>query len=275
MGNGARLGSTWSLFQISGAHLASAVRPLTAFPRFMPFPISAFTSGPFPLPFPLSFPLSFPVHFRFHFRFHSNFVRGPCRCKKYAQSCLHPMRHTNTGDGFGTGAKLSTAPGVDAHGTIACGKMVGHTLRALILGLVMAVMHGLQEVEVTGVCTISSRPAPESLMNGASNPSRSKESLPQIRVEMSQWVEATAWISGRVLSMHYCEGIGRTSRQNFGRALTVCSNYRPQSHPRTNVLQRSPSGSRRPMGGCETWAKRDCNSSPDSKNKALLAEQTF
>ena len=129
------------------------------------------------------------------------------------------MRHTNTGDGFGTGAKLSTAPGVDAHGTIACGKMVGHTLRALILGLVMAVMHGLQEVEVTGVCTISSRPAPESLMNGASNPSRSKESLPQIRVEMSQWVEATAWISGRVLSMHYCEGIGRTSRQNFGRAL--------------------------------------------------------
>ena len=171
--------------------------------------------------------------------------------------------------------RKATAPGVDAHGTIACGKMVGHTLRALILGLVMAVMHGLQEVEVTGVCTISSRPAPESLMNGASNPSRSKESLPQIRVEMSQWVEATAWISGRVLSMHYCEGIGRTSRQNFGRALTVCSNYRPQSHPRTNVLQRSPSGSRRPMGGCETWAKRDCNSSPDSKNKALLAEQTF
>ena len=85
------------------------------------------------------------------------------------------MRHTNTGDGFGTGAKLSTAPGV-----VAFGKMVGHTLRALILGLVMAVMHGLQEVEVTGVCTISSRPAPESLMNGASNPSKSKESLPQI-----------------------------------------------------------------------------------------------
>ena len=240
--------------------LASAVRPLTAFPRVMPFPISAFTSGPFPLPFPLSFPLSFPEI--------AILFEGPCRCKKYAQSCLHPMHHTNTGDGFGTGAKLSTAPGVDAHGTIACGKMVG-------LGLVMAVMHGLQEVEVTGVCTISSRPAPESLMNGASNPSRSKESLPQIRVEMSQWVEATAWISGRVLSMHYCEGIGRTSRQNFGRALTVCSNYRPQSHPRTNVLQRSPSGSRRPMGGCETWAKRDCNSSPDSKNKALLAEQTF
>ena len=48
--------------------LASAVRPLTAFPRFMPFPISAFTSGPFPLPFPLSFPLSFPVHFRFQWK---------------------------------------------------------------------------------------------------------------------------------------------------------------------------------------------------------------
>ena len=62
--------------------LASAVRPLTAFPRFMPFPISAFTSGPFPLPFPLSFPLSFPVHFRFHFRFHSNFVRGSLYMQK-------------------------------------------------------------------------------------------------------------------------------------------------------------------------------------------------
>ena len=57
-------------------NLASAVRPLTAFPRFMPFPISAFTSGPFPLPFPLSFPLSFPVHFRFHFRFHFHVFRS-------------------------------------------------------------------------------------------------------------------------------------------------------------------------------------------------------
>ena len=56
--------------------LASAVKPLTAFPRFMPFPISAFTSGPFPLPFPLSFPLSFPVHFRFHFRFHFHVFRS-------------------------------------------------------------------------------------------------------------------------------------------------------------------------------------------------------
>ena len=60
--------------------LASAVRPLTAFPRFMPFPISVFhfrpisasisafiptfISGPFPLPFPLPCPQSFPVHFR-------------------------------------------------------------------------------------------------------------------------------------------------------------------------------------------------------------------
>ena len=89
--------------------LASAARPLTAFPRFMRFPISAFTSGPFPLPFPahfrfhfrsisasmsafmstfmsgpfplsfppcfpLSFPLSFPAHFCFHFRFHFRFM---------------------------------------------------------------------------------------------------------------------------------------------------------------------------------------------------------
>ena len=175
----------------------------------------------------------------------------------------------------GTGAKLSAAPGVDAHGTIARDKMVGHTLRVLILGLVMAVMHGLQEVEVTGVCTISSRPAPESLMNGASNPSRSKESLPQIRVEMSQWVEATAWISGRVLSMHYCEGIGRTSRQNSGRALTVCSNYRPKSHPRRNVLQRSPSGSRRQRAAARPGPKETATQARIEKTQALLAEQTF
>ena len=92
--------------------LASAVRALTAFPRFMPFPsafisapflvhfrpISAFVSAsktrfhfrfvhfrsisgslplPFPLSFPLPFPLSFPAHFCFHFRFMSTFISGP------------------------------------------------------------------------------------------------------------------------------------------------------------------------------------------------------